>query len=307
MNAVLTQPELEIESDTFREYYNKEPFGFNHNLSELDIFEPSYLRGLSEKYLNYPLDYYVAASAPTAGAKFYSLPSVHLNPTEALDRLDTGEYRVLMKRPEKFDPRFRELLDTLFKQVVDLRGGMKGEKLVRLASAVLISSSATTTPFHFDPEVNFFTQIEGEKIYHVYSPSALAEPELERFYVRGALNIGQVDLEGRDPKHEHVFTLTPGKGMHQPHDAAHWVETGAKRSVSYAFVFETDATRARNRVRAFNHYQRKLRLNPTVPGTRPGLDNIKAGTMRAVIPARKVIVRLFEKTQEQLGKLRKKK
>ena len=109
-----------------------------------------------------------------------------------------------MKRPEKFDPRFRELLDTLFKQVVDLRGGMKGEKVLRLASAVLISSSATTTPFHFDPEVNFFSQIEGEKIYHVFAPATLTETELETFYVRGVLDIAQVKLAGRAYRGHHV-------------------------------------------------------------------------------------------------------
>src|SRR5262249_10177785 len=156
--------------------------------------------------------------------------------------------------------RFRELLDTLFRQVVDLRGGLRRERVVRLESGILISSAATTTPFHFDPEINFFSQIEGEKIYHAYAPSVLTEPELERFYIRGVVNIGQVQLNGRDPAREHVFTLGPGKGFHQPQNSPHWVETRESRSVSYAFVWESNATRARGRVRAFNYYLRKLRL-----------------------------------------------
>jgi hypothetical protein len=304
MIAVSSQPELEIARETFRESYNREPFGYTHNLSDLDLFEPDSLRSLAAKYADHPRDHYVAAGAPSANTVFYSVPYAGMLPAEALDQLDTRGCRVLMKRPEKFDPRFRKLLDTLFRQVVDLRGGLGGEKVLRLESAVLVSSAATTTPFHFDPEVNFFAQIVGEKIYHVFSPSALTEAELESFYVRGVVNIGQVGLQGRDPKHEHVFTLTPGKGMHQPQNAPHWVETGESRSVSYAFVFETNATRARGRVRAFNHYQRKLWLNPTLPGTRPALDGLKAGAMRALIPARKVVVKVLEKAQEQLGKLR---
>jgi hypothetical protein len=173
---------------------------------------------------------------------------------------------------------------------VGLRGGLGGERLERLESAVLVSSAATTTPFHFDPEVNFFAQVSGDKVYHVYSPAALAEAELEPFYVRGVVNIGQVALKGRDPACEHVFHLGPGKGLHQPQNAPHWVETRASRSVSYAFVFETDATRARGRVRAFNYYLRKARVKPTPPGARPALDGLKAGTMRAVIPARKLVL-----------------
>ncbi len=209
------------------------------------------------------------------------------SPLEAIDRLDSGSFRVLLKRPENYDARFRKLLDTLFDQVVELRGGIGNQRVVRKESAILISSAATTTPFHFDPEINFFSQIEGEKIYHVYSPSSLTEAELERFYVRGAVNIGQVDLANRDPSHEHVFTLGPGKGLHQPQNAPHWVETRGSRSISFPFVFETDFTRTVGRVRAFNFCLRKLGLNPARPGTHPALEAVKAGTMDVVIPTGK--------------------
>ena len=33
-------------------------------------------------------------------------------------------------------------------------------------------------------------------------------------------------------------------------------------------------------------------MNPTLPGIRPGVDKLKAGTMRALIPARKVMVKI---------------
>jgi hypothetical protein len=304
MTALCLRAELDLDQETFRESFGREPFGFAHNLSELDLFEPDSLRGLAAKYADHPRDHYVAASAASPGTEFYSVPYAGFTPLEALDQLDTRGCRVLMKRPENHDPRFRELLDTLFRQVIEMRGGLGGERVLRLESGVLISSAATTTPFHFDPEVNFFTQIEGEKHYHVFSPAALTETELESFYVRGVVNIGQVGLQGRDPTCEHLFTLGPGKGLHQPQNAPHWVETGESRSVSYAFVFETDATRARGRVRAFNHYQRKFRLNPALPGLHPMADGLKASAMCVGIPARKVIVKVLEKTQEQIGRLR---
>ena len=187
--------------------------------------------------------------ARSPGTVFYSVPFSQCGAVEALERLGTESFRVLLKRPEDYDPRFRELLDALFRQVVDLRGGMGDEKVVRLQGSILISSAATTTPFHFDPEVGFFSQIEGEKMYHVYSPTVISEAELERFYVRGSVNIAQVDLEGRDKSREYVFQLGPGKGFHQPQNAPHWVETTSSRSISYTFVFETNKTRARGRVR----------------------------------------------------------
>ena len=295
MIAVCNQGPFTIDPDTFRQSFDREPFGFKHNLNELDLFQPESLRRLAEKYVNHPFDHYVAAGAPSPGSEFYSVPYAGYSPHDALDRLDSLVCRVLLKRPERHDPRFRELLDGLFRQVIDLRGGLGRERVVRLESAILISSAATITPFHFDPEINFFSQIEGEKIYHVYSPSSLTESELESFYMRGVVNIGQVNLDSRDGRHEHVFKLGPGDGLHQPQNAPHWVETRQSRSVSYAFVFETNVTRTRGRVRAFNHYLRKVRANPAPPGAHPARDSLKAGTMRAVNPLRKAVNKALEK------------
>ena len=164
-----------------------------------------------------------------------------------MESLDTAPCRLLLKRPENYDPHFRLLLDRLFAEVVALQPELASEKIVRLESAVFFTSAATTTPFHFDPEIAFFSQIVGEKIYHVFAPDVLTESELEDFYVRNVINIGQVDLDRRNPASEHVFRLSPGFGLHQPQNAPHWVETVRSRSISYSFVFETASSRARGR------------------------------------------------------------
>ena len=194
-----SQSSLHLDPEIFRSSFDCEPFGFTHDLSELDLFKHDSLRNLAEKYATSP-DYYVAGSAASPRSKFYSVPRHGLLPHEALDRLESVDCRILLKRLEQHDPQFRALLDMLFRQVVDLRGGLGRERVVRLESAVLISSAATITPFHFDPEINFFSQIEGEKFYHVYSPSSVTEMELERFYIDGRLQIGQVELQGATPR-----------------------------------------------------------------------------------------------------------
>jgi len=288
---------LEVDPGKFRQSFDREPLGFCHNLSQLDLFKSDSLRALAAKFSGASQDYFIAGSAASAGADFDAVPHVGANPSEALENLGTRPCRILLKRPENHDPQFRELLDTLFRQIVDLRGGLGGERVVRLESALLISSAATTTPIHFDPEIGFFSQIEGEKFYHVYSPASVSEPELERFYIRGAVAIGKVDLERRDPAHEHVFNLGPGKGFHQPQNSPHWVQTGKSRSVSYTLVFETDASRALGRTRAFNHYQRKSGLRPANPGAHAALDGAKASAMLAVIPARKLVGRMLSRVR----------
>ena len=123
----------------------------------------------------------------------------------------------------------------------------------------------------------------------MFSPSALTEPELERFYWMGIVNIGQVELAGRDPQKEHVFNLRAGLGMHQPQNSPHWVETTASRSISYVFSFETNRTRALGRTRACNHYLRKLGMRPAAPRANPAIDDAKAAVMSLAIPLRKAM------------------
>src|SRR3984893_10850130 len=112
-----------------------------------------------------------------------------------MQHLETGYYRVLLKRPENYDLHFRELIDQLFAQVADSLGEFGDDRIVRLEAGLFISSGATTTPFHFGPEIGFFSQIEGEKIYHVYPPSILGEEELE--YLRKRPCVDRADRSRR--------------------------------------------------------------------------------------------------------------
>lgn len=275
---------LDLDRDMLRRSFDREPFGFTHNLSDLDLFRFDSLRSLAEKFSGSPRDYFIAGSAQAPGTLFYSVPNGGIKPQEALANLDKGYYRVLLKRPEDHDTRFRDLLEILFEQVIDFENGLGRQHVRRLESAILISSGSTTTPVHFDPEAGFFSQIEGEKFYHVYSPGCASEDELERFYIRGRVDIGNVDFNRLDTAREHAFSLVPGEGLHQPQNAPHWVQTGKSRSISYTFVFETDASRSLGRTRAFNYCLRRIGREPSPPGANPGLDALKAGAMHAAIP-----------------------
>ncbi len=290
----LEQEHFNLDPEIFRQNFDQEPFGFTHNLSGHELFQMDSLRALARMYQS-GKDCFVAAGAAAPGTQFYAVPRVTGSPADVLEKLDQGSFRVLLKRPEQRHPGFRKLIDTLFKQVIDLQGGLGNDRVVRLDSSVFISSAATTTPFHFDPEIAFFCQIAGEKIYHLYSRSTVSEEEMEKFFFRGVVDIAQVDLAGRDAKREHVFNLAPGKGLHQPQNSPHWVLTGPGLSVSYSFVYETEATRAVNAVRAYNRYLRSFGMKPTAPGISPGTDARKAKVMRVIMPAQRVIVKVARK------------
>jgi hypothetical protein len=281
---------LGLDDAVFSENYDRVPFSFSHNLHQLTLFKDETLKSLCETYAAHPEDYFVSRSAPAAGAVFYSVPTTPLKPHEAFDQLTAGSYKILLKRLECHHDGFRDLLNTLFAQVKGhLQRNRFSDEVVRLESSVFISAPQATTPFHFDPEVNFFSQIEGEKIYHLYAPSELGEDEVEPLYVRATTDIGQVDLARRNPSAEHLIRLRPGAGLHQPQDAPHWVETVGSRSVSYTFVYETREGRRRSRVRSFNAYLRRLHIDPAPPGEHPARDAVKAAAMAAAIPARRHI------------------
>jgi hypothetical protein len=280
---------IELAPQILDSSFNREPIGFNHNLHTLGMFDLDSLRALAKKYDGHASDYMVATSASAPDQKFRSVKMKDLSPHQAIERLKTEPVRVLLKRPQYYDPRFQELLDELVEQVISQSGVLRADRIVRLESSIFLTSAKTLTPFHFDPSAVFFFQIAGDKIYHVYPPAALTEPEMEKFYFRGLVDIAQVDLSRRDPKLEHVFNLRAGKGLHQPQNAPHWVETSGDISTSYSFFFETLSARKINRTRGFNHYMRMAGAEPTPPGAYPRLDALKADAMALWLPCRKTL------------------
>ena len=279
-----TDAKLQLDSAIVRNSFDRESFGFEHNLSELDLFSRDSLQQVAQRMSSAPRDYFIAGSAPTPGTNFYSVANGGVTPQKALEHLDQYRCRILLKRPEDHDRRFHDLLQTLSQQVLDSLGGLRGRRIERLESAIFISPCSAVTPVHFDPEMSFFSQISGTKIYHIYPPSSVGEPDLERFYIRGRNDIGNVDLKTLDPERMQTFELKPGTGLHQPQNAPHWVETGDAVSVSYTFLFQTDASRATSRTRGLNYCMRRVGLRPAPPGAHPGRDAAKAAAMRLALP-----------------------
>jgi len=273
--AAAAVPTLHIDAQQLHECFDREPFGFTHNLATLELFTPAALSDLAARYSGHPRDYFVTTGARSAGTAFTAVKCGQYGIEEALRRLDRAPVRLLFKRPENYSAQFRALFEQLLEQVLRLRGGLHGEQIVRREAGLLVTSAHCITPVHFDPEIAFFLQIEGPKTYHLYAPASLSEPELERFYRRGVVSIAEVDLSARDAREERVFRLAAGDGVHQPQNSPHWVETGAQRCVSYTFVFETDVTRARCRTRACNYLLRRAGIEPAAPGRHPRRDRAK--------------------------------
>ena len=61
-------------SSILRNLIDREPFGFDHSLSGIDLFKFEELYALAEKYIGHAEDYYVACSAPGPDTVFFSVP-----------------------------------------------------------------------------------------------------------------------------------------------------------------------------------------------------------------------------------------
>lgn len=283
-NLSATDARLQIDPPSYAALYNKSPFAFEHNLHELNLFEFQAICDLADRYTTAPSnDYFVTGSSPRADSAFFDTEQITLKPAEAIQNLDARPTRILLKRPENYDQRYRTLMNTLVEQIRCLPGGLSNQPIRRIQSSLFITSAAATTALHFDPEVAFFAQIEGDKEYHAYPPDQVTEPELENFYSRGRVSIGQLDMSKLNPQAEHLFGLRAGLGFHQPQNSPHWVQTRAVRSISYSLVYETAMDRRVGLTRAFNHFERMTGLTPAPPTKNSQLDGLKA---RAIVPVR---------------------
>ncbi|MET0547017.1 MAG: cupin-like domain-containing protein [Caulobacterales bacterium] len=273
--------------------FDKAAFGIEHQLAKLDLFSDDYITRLADLYTAEGRDYFVSTPAPSASTSFFDVAHGMCTPKEALVRLPKQPVRILLKLLENHDEGFRALRDSLLEEIRTMCG-IEGP-VFRARAALFISSARAITPVHFDPEVNFFLQVEGEKQFHTYSPSVVPAPELERFYARGEVSVCNVDLERLPDSARETFKLSPGLGLHQPQNSPHWVETGPGRSVSYSLVFETPRGRQHARVNAFNSYLRSAGLKPPQPGSQPLRDALKGATMRVATPIRRKAVHLHKR------------
>jgi hypothetical protein len=85
---------LDIDPGSYQTSYNKTPFGFRHNLHQLDIFQVDSILELLDRYSGASNDYYVAGSAVAAGSAFFDAPHIKLTPREAVKQLDARPTRI---------------------------------------------------------------------------------------------------------------------------------------------------------------------------------------------------------------------
>ncbi|MFL6278014.1 MAG: cupin-like domain-containing protein [Blastocatellia bacterium] len=263
---------LEIKADDFRAGFNRQPFLIGHHLAGHPLFELPRLLELACRLPEACVAYNAGSVAVAEG--LYKGPRTGLSVEETIRRIEDCQSWMVLKHVE-LDGEYNALLDQCLDEVQmhsePLAPGMRKRE-----GFIFISSPASVTPYHLDPEYNFLLQIRGGKSVHIWSPedrTVLTDEDLEDFYTSEAQN----NLRFK-PEHEpraFVFELTPGRGLHFPVTAPHWVENGNGVSVSFSITFRTPASERRAVVYGVNAALRRRGWKPRPVGRSAMLDAMK--------------------------------
>ena len=171
-------------------------------------------------------------------------------------------------------PRYQELLDELFTDIVRSLPAAEGE-VRRRQGVIFLAAPNSTTPTHIDGEQSYLLQITGTKRISIgaFADDEAAYREIERYCGGGHRNIADL------PKSAEDFDLSPGVGTHVPALTPHLVKTPAGVSISMSVGFETDALIRRSAVHRANDRLRRIGITPARPGARPRGDRAKERVM----------------------------
>jgi hypothetical protein len=258
----------------FLQNFNREPFFVEHRLSGHPLFNLARLVELARALPQDRVEYNAGDLPLTLDPA--KTPRNGLSVEETIRRIEECRSWMVLKNVE-VDPDYRRLLDECLDPLLEWRPDIRTRE-----AFVFISSPGAVTPYHIDPECNFLLQIRGEKTVRMFPPddrTILTEEELERFYAGGSRNLLRLDdvMESKSRQ----FELTPGRGLHFPVAAPHWVRNGPEVSVSFSVTFRTEDSDRREILYRVNHRLRRLGLRPRPVGASRAVDDWKYSLFRA--------------------------
>jgi len=269
-------PIFDVSVAEFTDRFNRLPFGLSHGLGEHPLFKIPRLVELAGLLWSKGGGRVTFQSGDVQeDIRWDQAPRKRMSVVEALRNIETSGSWVLLKGAQE-DPEYRTLMETCFDEVERLSGRRLRNDISWMDSYIFIASPNSVTPHHIDHECNFLLQIHGEKDISICDPrdrSMLTDEEIESYYL-GDLSAAKMKPDSH--RKATVYHLSPGKGVHLPVRAPHWVKNGNTYSVSYSIHFFLHSEDRKARVYQVNHYLREMNLKPVAPGNSVVRDEIKA-------------------------------
>jgi Cupin-like domain len=284
MNTVTEiAPVITADNDALKRDFPSKPFAIRHKLSGHPLLTLPRIAQLASELPRDLIEYNSGKVAISQDPD--TIPSVDLDPTEVVKRIETAGAWMVLKRVEN-SAEYRALLQDTLLSVARARGfnSLADAGFEQLEGFLFVSSPHSTTPFHLDSEDNFFVHIHGEKSFTVFDNndrSIVPDDEIERSMTKHR----NLRYDERFAARGTEFHLFAGDGCYVPYQWPHWVRTADSYSISLAITWKTREVCRLNDLHFFNSMLRGIGLPQQPPGSQPARDAIKLAFYRAVTSA----------------------
>ncbi|MEJ1976359.1 MAG: hypothetical protein WDN49_09925 [Acetobacteraceae bacterium] len=262
-----------VPATPFAQAFNRSSFMFDHDFHTHPLYDLGTLLDLARRID--PRSAYYSTRAAAAADGWEDQRGRDRSLVDAVAGIERSDTLVMLKDIEQdpvFGPVFQQALADMAARV----GPALQDEMVHGRATLLISSPRRVTGYHIDAEANFLLQLRGSKTVYVFDGadrSLVPETELEAFY-RGDPNAARYKPERQDDAEAYDFR--PGRGIHVPIEAPHWVQNGDEMSVSISINYDLRSNEQRAKVFRLNSQLRRLGLSPAGPGQSAWLDAGKA-------------------------------
>lgn len=147
---------------------------------------------------------------------------------------------------------------------------------------IFISSPASITPYHFDPEHNILLNIWGNKVMHVWPQGDerfAPRQEHERYHSGGHRNLPWSDSFAGQ---ELAVPLGPGDAVHMPVMAPHYVAVGDAPALSLSITWRSEWSYREAEAHAANGWLRRFGIDMSMPPRWPDHARFRSLLWRAV-------------------------
>ena len=253
-----------IDPDQFANKVDVTPFSIQHQLQSHPLFQLESLVELSKRLPKEQREYVFAkqefGTHDNLEQYKHAADNDELSTEDLINAIETQNVVIVLRNVESdhlYGEFVNHCLDSLAGTVEPVTGPISGRE-----SFIFVSPPNAYTPYHWDPEQNFFMQVRGKKqmaIYDVADRELLPEEALERYYTQG-----QVITKCPEELFENyeLFEMNPGDGVYVPVTAPHWVKTLDEVSVSVSINFRSPSSIRRARVFRMNRMMRKMGRRP---------------------------------------------
>jgi len=259
----------------FAAHYPEKPHILGHSLTSHPLLEIEALAQLAERLPIRSVEYNRGDLPIGVDGK---PGSNGLTIAETIRKVAEAESWAVLKNIEQV-PEYRDLLLGLLDEIRPEIEAATGAMLTP-QGFIFVSSPASVTPYHFDPEHNILLQIRGTKVMTQFPAGDIrfVPDEAHETYHSG----GPRELKWDDSMLAHgtEFPLAPGEALFVPVMAPHFVKNGPSPSVSLSITWRSEWSYRESDARILNAMLRKRGFMPKAPGRFPHQNYAKAYAFR---------------------------